>query len=110
VVAIRSEPNSKRQQVELTIQRKPGDSPSGVNEPPVAESVARVDQFQRQLEILDERGRLLPWFQSGVDAEAGRLTLTLNGLAASEPRELRYYELTETAIELPFAFSDIPLP
>ncbi len=32
------------------------------------------------------------------------------GLAGAEPKELRYYRLTEVTVEVPFSFTNILMP
>jgi hypothetical protein len=73
--------------------------------------VYRADTHRQQLEILDARGRPVTWFPSGVDSETSRLTLTLMNLPANAAlKELRYYTLTRATLDLPFEFTDIPMP
>jgi hypothetical protein len=56
-------------------------------------------------------GQLIPWFQSPIEAENSRFTLTLTNLPqTSQPKELRYYALTRAAVKIPFEFADIPMP
>jgi hypothetical protein len=71
----------------------------------------RIDPQHLHIDVLDTRGALIPWFQSGVEPETGRLTLTLTHLPqTTEPKELRYYALTCGEVSVPFEFSDIPMP
>ena len=42
--------------------------------------------------------------------ESSRITLTMAGLAGAEPKELRYYRLTGTTVNVPFTFTDVPMP
>jgi hypothetical protein len=73
--------------------------------------VYRVDTHRLQLEIVDSRGQLVPWFPSGIDSESSRLTLTLTNLPANGSlKELRYFTLTRATVNLPFEFTDVPLP
>jgi hypothetical protein len=34
----------------------------------------------------------------------------MSGPAGTEPKELRCYRLSETAVNVPFSFSDVPMP
>jgi hypothetical protein len=70
----------------------------------------RLDPHQQNIEIVDAKGQPLPWVQTTVDMQSARITLTLAGLAGAEPKELRYYRLTETNIDLPFKFTDVLMP
>ncbi|MFI5454968.1 MAG: hypothetical protein ACHRXM_05905 [Isosphaerales bacterium] len=69
----------------------------------------RPDPSQLQIEVTDTRGQMIPWFQSGADAETSRVTLTLTN-PATELKELRYYTLTRSSVNVPFEFTDIPMP
>jgi hypothetical protein len=82
----------------------------GEDDPLSRDLGARFDPRQQNIEVIDARGQVLPWFQTGLDMESSRLTLTLAGPAAAEPRELRYYRLVETTLDVPFSFSDVPMP
>ena len=47
----------------------------------------------------------------GLDSDTSRLTLTLTNLpAGGSIKELRYYTLTRATVNVPFEFSDIPMP
>lgn len=110
--AVRTTSNAVPQtQIELSI--RPNDRP-GAADPADSDpfgDVYRPDLHRQQLEIADVRGRLVSWFPSGVDSEAARITLTLpTASSAGSLKELRYYTLTRTTVNLPFAFSDIPMP
>lgn len=71
----------------------------------------RPDVHQEQIEVVDSRGRLVPWYQSNFDVEAGRLTMMF---PSQEPGvkavEMRYFALTRALTEVPFEFTDLPLP
>ena len=72
---------------------------------------SRIRPFQQNLEIVDAGGRVLPWFQTSVNVEASRVTLTLVGAPrVDEPKELRYYRLSQTMVDVPFSFNDVPMP
>ena len=71
----------------------------------------RADPQHLQIEVIDIGGHLIPWFQSGTDAETSRFTLTLtNQTQTSQLKELRYYTLTRASVQIPFEFADIPMP
>jgi hypothetical protein len=64
-----------------------------------------------QIEVIDTRGQLIPWFQSAVEPETSQITLMLTNLPHSgPPKELRYYTLTRANVTIPFEFTDIPMP
>ena len=52
----------------------------------------------------------MPLLQTNVDFQTSRITLTTAGLAGAEAKELRYYRLTETSVNVPFTFTDILMP
>ena len=74
--------------------------------------VFRPDLHRQRLEILDIRGRLLSWFPSGDRRRdlAGDAHDSPPAPAAGPLKEIRYYNLTRATIDLPFEFTDIPMP
>ena len=109
--AIRTMPPATQTQVELSVKviDRPGSVDDGDSD--MFGDVYRPDMHRQQMEILDSRGRLVTWFPSGIDSETSRLTLTLPASpGAGSLKELRYYDLTRTTINLPFEFTDIPMP
>jgi hypothetical protein len=71
----------------------------------------RTDPQHLQIEVVDMRGQLIPWIQSGSDNENARVILTLTKLPdTTQPKELRYYTLTRATVSLPFEFKDLPMP
>ncbi len=71
---------------------------------------SQIDPNHLQIEIIDDQGELVPWFQPGVDLERGRATITLLNPMGSRPKELRYYRVIRAVVTVPFEFRDIPLP
>jgi hypothetical protein len=109
VHVIRPVANSRNTQVELSIRPFGTDSPA-VDEMEGFNTVfRRPDHTQLQIEVIDTRGVMIPWFQSGPDADNSRITLTLTRPIA-ELKELRYFTLTRSSVSVPFEFSDIPIP
>jgi hypothetical protein len=107
---VRSDPNNRRRQVELSVVV--GRAGGAVeSEPGSAEPDPRLRALPQNIEIVDAAGRVLPWLQTSVNVESSRVTLTLAGVPrGDEPKELRYYRISETMAEVPFAFADLPLP
>jgi len=107
---IRAMPDTRNTLLELTVRPSDRDASSSHGE---VESSANF--FQRpsppplQIEVTDARGQSVQWIQSGADVESSRVTLTLINLMA-EPKELRYYTLTRSSANVPFSFTDIPMP
>jgi hypothetical protein len=108
---IRPRPNATQTTIEISLAKGAGVSQSrpDANVRPI--DAGRVDFYQQQIEITDSQGRLIPWFQSSLDAESGRMTLTLTPAGATVvPASLRFYGLARTATEVAFQFKDLPLP
>ena len=106
---VRKVPNSQQWAVELTVRpASGGDASAPVGADP---SHPRPNGHHQQIELSDGRGRTLPWYQSSFDAGSGRMTLNVTDPEArGASLELRYYDLVRAATEVPFAFSDVPLP
>ncbi len=107
---IRFDPNTHQRQIDLTIRESRSGGIPTADEEPVVDLGARFDPHQQNIEILDAHGQLVPWFQTTTDLESSRITLSLPGSVRTEPKELRYYRLSETSINVPFSFSNVPMP
>jgi hypothetical protein len=111
VHSLRPSSNASQMLLELTVK---GNDRAGSPEQADTDAfgdVYRVETHRLQLEIIDSRGLLVPWFPSGLDADTSRLTLTLTNLPAGGTiKELRYYTLTRASVNVPFEFRDIPMP
>lgn len=107
---MRSDPNRRQRQLELSVQvGGPEDTAPAGTPTADADSIARITP--QNLEIIGTSGHTIPWFQSRINAEPTKVTLTLlGGLRADEPRELRYYRISESSVDVPFAFTDLPMP
>jgi len=111
--AIRALANSQNTLLELSVASDDDDASLPAREMAVYGAGARrIDPHHLQIEIVDQRGQSIPWFQSTVDVETSHFTLTLTGglSQASHPKELRYYALSRSDVDLPFEFSDVPMP
>jgi hypothetical protein len=109
--AIRTMPNTPQTLLEISVKASERSNPADNVESDAFGDVYRPDMHRQQLEIVDSRGRLVTWFPSGVDTETSRLTLTLTNSPGSGPlKELRYHTLTRTTLNVPFEFTDIPMP
>lgn len=109
--SIRRTPNAPQTLLELTVKTNDRTGPVENADTDAFGDVYRGDTHRQQLEILDSRGRLLSWFPSGVNSESSRLTLTIMNLPPnSSLKELRYYTLTRASVNLPFEFTDLPMP
>jgi hypothetical protein len=109
---IRATPTNHNLALELSIRpNDPDDSADHATSEMIDDGFQRADPQHLQIEVTDAGGRLIPWFQSGADAESSRFTLTLtNQSQPSHLKELRYYGLTRAAVQIPFEFADIPMP
>jgi hypothetical protein len=107
---IRSDPRTRQRQIELTVRENRAEGPSGGDDPLAHDPTARFDPRQQNIEVIDDRGQVLSWLQTGSDMESSRLTLTLAGAFGPEPKELRYYRLVGTTLDVPFTFTDVPMP
>ncbi|MGC8644356.1 MAG: hypothetical protein ACP5XB_31220 [Isosphaeraceae bacterium] len=107
---VRNDPNRRQRQIELSIHEDHGDGIPGTDDTEPMLPGQRLDMHQQNIEVIDSRGQPLPWFQTSVDLQSSRLTLTLAGLAGPDLKELRYYRLTETTVEVPFTFHDLLMP
>jgi hypothetical protein len=110
---IRPQPgNSRNTLLELSIRnadeelRPPAGAGAGFGS-----LLERTDPQHLQVEVVDSEGHLIPWFPSGANTETSRVTLTLTSLPqTTEPKELRYYSLIRTNVNVPFEFRDLPMP
>jgi hypothetical protein len=107
---LRADPNTHQRQIELTVRVARSESLPASDDASVSDLDSRLDPHQQSIEVIDTRGQVLPWFQTSMDMESSRITLTMSGRAGVEPRELRYYRLIETDVNVPFSFTDVPMP
>jgi hypothetical protein len=98
--------------VELSIKaNEPTPSSDHADQDVFNDGFQRADPQHLQIEVFDAGGHLIPWFQSGADAETSRFTLTLTNQAQPlSLKELRYYALSRATVKIPFEFTDIPMP
>jgi hypothetical protein len=98
--------------VELSIKaNESGASSDHADQDVLNDGFQRADPQHLQIEVFDDGGHLIPWFQSAADAETSRFTLTLTNQAQQlNVKELRYYTLTRASVKIPFEFSDVPMP
>jgi hypothetical protein len=108
----RPSPNNHNMVLELSIRANGSDPSADRAEADVFNNgLHRADPQHLQIEVIDIRGQLIPYFQSPAEAESSRFTLTLTNLPqTSQPKELRYYTLTRATVKIPFEFADIPMP
>jgi hypothetical protein len=107
---VRADPNTRQRQIELSIRHSQPEGETSPDDVSGPEAGSRFDSRQQRLEVLDSRGQVLPWYQTSIDMESSRMTLTIPGPPGSEPKELRYYRVTETTVNIPFTFTDLPMP
>ena len=109
--SVRAIPDTRQTLVEVSIKTNGPESPSSAEAETYSSLFPRAGQEQLQIDVLDSSDRLMPWFQSIADAETSRVTLTLtSSLRSAAPKELRYYSVARSDIDIPFEFSGIPMP
>jgi hypothetical protein len=115
---VNKDPNNQRTAIDVSLQElgspaDPGGAPGAVR--------ADFAQFrmpnmaQNQLEVVDADGKVLQSYPSTtrMQPDEVRMTLTLlsmPGAAAGAPAQIRYYNLTRTVADVPFEFTDVPIP
>ena len=103
--------NNRPGTLEITLRAPGGTGNASATDFSASDLAVRPDVHQQQIEVVDGQGRLLPWYQSNFDVEAGRLTMMFPAQEpGATPVELRYYGLTNALTEAPFEFADLPLP
>jgi hypothetical protein len=108
---IRLDPAVHQRQIELSVRTAQTGSLPESDEGVGQDLESRSDPHEQNIEIIDARGRPVSWFQTSVDVESSRITLTIAAAPGTpEPKELRYYRLSEAVLDLPFGFSDVPMP
>lgn len=104
---IRLHPTTRQLSIDLLVRpsqtQEVGSSPENM---PVL--MHRPDTNQQQIEVLDSKGRPIPWYHSN-DGEGARMTLTLTPHDQGAPAEIRYYAMSRAATEVSFEFLDVPL-
>jgi hypothetical protein len=108
---VRTLPDSRHTLIELSFRTDRPDP--GANRDPEAYSsiFQRVQNQQPEIDVLDTRDHLMPWFQSNADAENSHVTITLTSpVQGSAPKQLRYYTVTRDEVDIPFEFVDVPMP
>jgi hypothetical protein len=108
---VRSDPNVRQRQIDLSVRVGRLETTPTVDDLSVPDPNSRPDPHRQNIEVIDAQDHVLSWFQTTMDVESSRITLTMtNSPGAAEPKELRYYTLTESTLTVPFSFSDLPMP
>ena len=75
---VRTIPNTRQVSIDLSIRPQGTSAGSNTNVGGVGEfGFQRPDSHQQQIELVDAKGRTLPWYNTSYDGEGTRLTLTL---------------------------------
>ena len=111
ILDVRLVANNRGRQIDLAVREGRSEGAPATEDLSLHDPSSRLESHQQNIEILDAQNRPLPWVQTDLEMESSRLTLTMaSSAAAAEPKELRYYRLTETMVDVPFAFADVPMP
>ena len=110
---VRPHANANQTQIDLVVRPQGGAEAATpvLGDGDAQFSLPRHDLHQQQIEVLDSKGQIIPWYPTGYDAEGARVTMTItppDGMAV--PTELRYYSLARAATEVQFDFADVMLP
>jgi hypothetical protein len=101
-------PETTQYRIDLTLF-EPGETRRGK---PTEVGSNDVDESFR-LEILDARGRIIPWFLAGttsVGNESRMSVVTLPIRDAGAPASIRRYQTNARSTEVEFEFRDLPMP
>ena len=107
---LRLDPNTHQRQLDLTVHETGSEGIPSADTGAFADLGSRLDPHQQNIEIIDARDQIVPWIQTNTDLESSRITLTMAGAGVTDLKELRYYRLSETAVNVPFSFADVPMP
>ena len=99
--------------IELSVRPGPdaanGPSPRSGENPIVATATA----LEHQVEVVDAKGRILPWSLTSqeVQGDGNRVTIAISPPEeAGPPARLLIYGLSRATVRVPFEFKDIPTP
>jgi hypothetical protein len=105
---VKAHPELSNTTIDLTLTR----AATGANE--VGQDVRLDFQNPQQIELLDDKGEILAWFPSGMqaDGDGTRITMTVpsRGATLISPARLRYFGMIRTAAEIPFEFDSLKCP
>lgn len=106
---VRAQTNNQPPVIDLTIRPNTGTGGASASGGAGNDTTAdRPDLPQQHLEVVDAQGHPIAWYQSSLDAEAGRFTVSLTAPEqAAAATELRYYSLTRATADVPFEFTDL---
>ena len=108
---VRPLPDSRHTLVELSVRTDHPEASSGSDPESYNSVFHRANHQQLQIDVVDAHDHAIPWFQSITDNESSHVTLTLNcPNPTAPPKELRYYLVNRADVEIPFEFSDVPMP
>jgi hypothetical protein len=108
---VRTLPDSRHTLIELSLRTDRPDSISSRDAEAYNSIFQRAQNQQLEIDVLDTRDHLMPWFQSSADVESSHVTITLaNPVQTSAPKELRYYTVTRDEVDVPFDYADVPMP
>jgi hypothetical protein len=108
---VRTLPDARHTLVEISVKTNGPETPQNADPEASSSAFERASHHQIQIDVFDGNGRLIPWFQGITDTETSRIILTLTSpIQTAPPKELRYYSVARAEVEIPFEFSDIPMP
>jgi hypothetical protein len=113
---IQPDPNQQRTTIDISLSpNNPSNDVDGpANRFPGASMIAGMNAPQNQMEILDANDRPYPqWFPSStrIDNDQARMTLMLMPAdGVGPPAKIRYYEMARATTEVPFEFTNVPMP
>jgi hypothetical protein len=109
VEAVRTAPNEPQATIELVLRPGTHDGPTRPGGlAPLASAF-----LDRQLEVCDGQGRLLPSFPQETEARADEVRMVLvlaPGDGATAPAQIRFFGLTRARAEVAFDFAEVPMP
>src|SRR5262249_1704228 len=108
---IRTAPDTHQTLIELSLRTNQRGTSTGHGELDASPELSlQPDPQRHQPELLDALGQPVPWFPSGLDFATTHITLTVPNLPHNRPlKELRYYTVTRTTVNVPFEFHEIPM-
>ncbi|WP_435018948.1 hypothetical protein TA3x_000939 [Tundrisphaera sp. TA3] len=107
VEAVRPATADRPCEIDLAIRNLPGSGePTGDGGP------FRAGPSPERIEILDERGGVLPWFptRTSFDGEVSRTTIALAAPGSPRPDSIRFHEIHLARTAVPFEFRSIAMP